>query len=213
MTTLTDLKDSGPSTQTASTLALEGVHHTARPTWKLAETVHFYRDVMGLKICHAITAKGWGPEDHPDFLHFFFESGSGSTIAFFYYLGAERPADPVPWDHWLYRSVHTAWRVLDRRTLMAWKERLESFGYKVMVVRHEILESIYVTDPNDYMIEISWQMRALGRNDAVDATLTLEAAIDIERETSRPVQVIDDIWRAKSRLVEQHAASGADADA
>jgi catechol 2,3-dioxygenase-like lactoylglutathione lyase family enzyme len=213
MSTLTNLKDSPLSAQTASILALEGVHHTARPTWKLAETVHFYRDVMGLKICHAITAKGWGPEDHPDFLHFFFESGNGSTIAFFYYLGSERPADSVPWDHWLYRSVHTAWRVLDRGTLMAWKERLESFGYKVMVVRHEILESIYVTDPNDYMIEISWQMRPLGRNDAVDATLTLEAAINIEKETSRPVQVIDDIWRAKSRLVEQHAASGADADA
>jgi catechol 2,3-dioxygenase-like lactoylglutathione lyase family enzyme len=213
MSTLANPKDRGPSAQTAPTPALEGVHHTARPTWKLAETVHFYRDVMGLKICHAITAKGWGPEDHPDFLHFFFDSGNGSTIAFFYYLGSERPADPVPWDHWLYRSVHTAWRVLDRPTLMAWKERLESFGYEVMVVRHEILESIYVTDPNDYMIEISWQMRSLGRNDAVDARLTLEAAIEIEKETSRPVQVIDDIWRAKSRLVEQHAASGADADA
>jgi catechol 2,3-dioxygenase-like lactoylglutathione lyase family enzyme len=213
MNSLASLKDTEASVQAAPVLQLEGVHHTARPTWKLAETVHFYRDVMGLKVCHAITAKGWGPEDHPDFLHFFFDSGNGSTIAFFYYLGTERPADPVPWDHWLYRSVHTAWRVLDRRTLIAWKERLESFGYKVMIVKHEILESIYVTDPNDYMIEISWQMRALGRHDAVDATLTLEAAINIEKGTSRPVQVIDDIWRAKSRLVSQHAASGADADA
>jgi catechol 2,3-dioxygenase-like lactoylglutathione lyase family enzyme len=213
MSTVANPKDSGSSARTAPTRALQGVHHTARPTWKLAETVHFYRDVMGLKICHAITAKGWGPEDHPDFLHFFFDSGNGSTIAFFYYLGSQRPADPVPWDHWLYRSVHTAWRVLERSTLMAWKERLESFGYEVMVVRHEILESIYVTDPNDYMIEISWQMRSLGRNDAVDARLTLEAAIDIEKQTSRPVQVIDEIWRAKARLVEQHAASGADTDA
>jgi catechol 2,3-dioxygenase-like lactoylglutathione lyase family enzyme len=206
-------QDSGRSAQGLPRLTLEGVHHTARPTWKLAETVRFYRDVMGLKICHAITAKGWGPEDHPDFLHFFFDSGTGSTIAFFYYLGSQRPVDPVPWDHWLYRSVHTAWRVLDRSTLLAWKERLESFGYEVMLVKHEILESIYVTDPNDYMIEISWQMRPLGREDAVDARLTLEAAIEIEKATSRPVQVIDDIWRAKSRLVEQYAASGADQDA
>ena len=28
---------------------LHGVHHTARPTWKLAETVHFYRDLLGLR--------------------------------------------------------------------------------------------------------------------------------------------------------------------
>ena len=213
MSTLANPKDSIPSAQKASILALEGVHHTARPTWKLAETVHFYREVMGLKICHAITAKGWGPEDHPDFLHFFFESGSGSTIAFFYYLGSERPADAVPWDHWLYRSVHTAWRVFDRGTLMAWKERLESFGYEVMVVRHEILESIYVTDPNDYMIEISWQMRPLERNDAADARLTLKAAIEVEEKSSRPVQVIDDIWRAKARLVERLTADGVDSDA
>ncbi len=213
MSTPANLKHSGPSVQTPPSPALEGVHHTARPTWKLAETVHFYSEVMGLKVCHAITAKGWGPEDHPDFLHFFFDSGNGSTIAFFYYLGSQRPVDPVPWDHWLYRSVHTAWRVLDRGTLMEWKDRLESFGYDVMVVKHEILESIYVTDPNDYMIEISWQMRPLERNDAADARLTLKAAIEVEEKTSRPVQVIDDIWRAKARLVEQLTAGGVDLDA
>src|ERR1700674_4941536 len=67
---------------TNSTVAnprLCGVHHTARPTWKLEETVEFYRDRMGLKLVHAISAKGWGAEGHPDFLHFFFESGRPST--------------------------------------------------------------------------------------------------------------------------------------
>jgi catechol 2,3-dioxygenase-like lactoylglutathione lyase family enzyme len=64
-------------------IPISGVHHTARPTWKLSETVHFYRDLMGLPLVHAISARGWGPEDHADFLHFFFDSGNGSTIAFF----------------------------------------------------------------------------------------------------------------------------------
>lgn len=36
------------------------------PTWKLAETVRFYRDVMGLELVRAISARGWGPETHPD---------------------------------------------------------------------------------------------------------------------------------------------------
>ena len=57
-----------------SDLRLKGVHHTARPTWKLKETVEFYRDKMGLPLVHVIAARGWGPDDHPDFLHFFFES-------------------------------------------------------------------------------------------------------------------------------------------
>lgn len=188
------------------TPVLQGVHHTARPTWKLAETVHFYRNVLGLRVCHAITARGWGQEDHPDFLHFFFDSGNGSTIAFFYYLNTEKPVDPVPWDNWLYRSVHTAWQVSDRETLMAWKDRLEAQGLDVMLVRHEIIESIYVTDPNGYMVEISWQTRPIGQVDAVDASFTLEAAIDLEKSLKRRAQSIDEIWRRKANLVENFLA-------
>ena len=29
---------------------LHGVDHTARPTWKLRETVHFYRDILGFHL-------------------------------------------------------------------------------------------------------------------------------------------------------------------
>ena len=65
----------------SSPLRLHGVDHTARPTWRLRETVHFYRDILGLPLVHVISARGWGPATHPDFLHFFFDSGRGSTIA------------------------------------------------------------------------------------------------------------------------------------
>ncbi len=208
MNTAIHLEPAGLSGSTPPEPSLNGVHHTARPTWKLAETVHFYRDVLGLKVRHAISARGWGQGDHPDFLHFFFDSGNGSTIAFFYYLKSERPADSVPWDHWLYRSVHTAWRVQDRETMMLWKQRLEAFGHEVMLVRHEILESIYVTDPNGYMVEFSWQARPLGEVDAVDATLTLDAAIEWEQAHGRRVETIDDIWRQKSKRVETYLAGG-----
>lgn len=190
------------------TPALAGVHHTARPTWKLEETVHFYREVMGLKLCHAISAHGWGQDDHPDFLHFFFDSGNSSTIAFFYYLKNEKPADPVAWDHWLYRAVHTAWRVEDRETMMVWKERFEAFGYDVLLVTHEVVESIYVTDPNGYMVEIGWQLRPFTEVDSIDATLTLESACKYERENGRRVETIDDIWRGKAALVEDYTAKG-----
>src|SRR5262245_19852650 len=104
---------------------LAGVHHTARPTWKLAETVRFYRDVMGLPLVHAITARGWGQERHPDFLHFFFESGKGSTIAFFYYIGTSCPGNMEPHDDYLGRSPHTAWQVDSLEEIQAWRRRLE----------------------------------------------------------------------------------------
>ena len=183
---------------------LKGVHHTARPTWKLKETVHFYRDVLGLKLCHAICARGWGPEEHPDFLHFFFDSGQGSTIAFFYYLKTDKPHDNVPQGTFVYNSVHTAWRVDTREELLAWKEGLEGKGYEIMHVPHEILESIYVTDPNGYVVEIAWQVREMNSYDEVDARLTLEAAIAIGEDSGDRLQAVDQVWRRKARMVEAY---------
>jgi len=193
----------------AGETVIAGVHHSARPTWKLAETVRFYRDVMGLELIHAISARGWGPEDHPDFIHFFFDGGNDSTLAFFYYLGLEMPPHALPQESWLYRSVHTAWRVETREQLLAWRARFEAHGLDVMQVKHEIIESIYAVDPNGYWVEITWQMRDLGSADADDARMTLEAAILVEEETGAPVQTIDEVWNRKAALVKAHIAGEA----
>lgn len=202
------LAKSQPDGEIATVATLKGVHHTARPTWKLKETVEFYRDILGLKLCHAICARGWGreAETHPDFIHFFFESGQGSTIAFFYYLQTDQPRDNVPQGTFVYNSVHTAWRVDTQEELVAWKEKLERKGCDVLRVPHEILDSIYVTDPNGYVVEIAWQTRPMNAHDAVDAELTLRAAISIEDETSDRVQAIDEIWRRKALLVDAYLA-------
>lgn len=189
-------------------LALGGVHHTARPTWKLHDTVRFYRDIMGLKVVHAITARGWGREGHPDFLHFFFDSGRGSTIAFFYYLGTERPdyLEPRP-DH-NYRSTHTAWQVDTVEELLAWKDKLEAQGIEVSpLTNHEVIDSIYFHDPNGYNIEIAVQKRDFSPTDSRDAELTLKAAIALEAEglTLIPGADIDTFWRRKAELVKELA--------
>lgn len=194
------------------TLALNGVDHTARPTWKLRETVEFYRDKLGLPLVHVITARGWGPATHPDFLHLFFDSGNGSTIAFFYYLGSDAPADladrvgrpPTPEDH-VFDATHTAWCVETEQALRAWKERLEAHGLEVSAqTRHEVIESIYVRDPNGYFIEFTRKLRPLSALDARDASLTLQAAIDAETHAAargERVRAIDEIWARKAALV------------
>ena len=122
-------------------LRLDGVDHTARPTWKLRETIEFYRDVLGLPLVHTISARGWGPTDHPDFLHFFFDAGKGATIAFFYYIGTDRPERYVPQDHHFSVATHTAWSVPNAEELQSWKTTLEARGLTVSpYTRHEILE-------------------------------------------------------------------------
>ncbi|WP_087048584.1 VOC family protein [Caballeronia ptereochthonis] len=191
------------------TLRLHGVDHTARPTWRLKETVEFYRDVLGLPLVHTISARGWGPATHPDFLHFFFDSGNGSTIAFFYYLRSKEPESlsgraihpPRPDDH-VFDATHTAWLVETQDELQAWKSRLEARGVEVSVeTAHEVIESIYFRDPNGYFIEITRKLRALEPLDARDAAATLEAAIELEAERfarNRDIECIDEVWERKA---------------
>lgn len=189
---------------------LNGVHHSARPTWKLRETVEFYRDVLGLPLVHCVSARGWGPSDHPDFIHFFFDSGAGSTIAFFYYLGDEQP------DHLFHRAAydsdatHTAWRVETRMELAAWRRRLEGRGVEIMYqIEHEVVESIYFRDPNGYYLEIGCPVRPFVELDARDAALTLEAALAVEESFARRGERlgrIETVWRAKGDLITRDLA-------
>lgn len=195
-------------------LTLHGVDHTARPTWKLRDTVEFYRDKLGLPLIHVISARGWGPSTHPDFLHFFFDSGNGSTIAFFYYLGSDQPGElndrslraPVPEDH-VFDATHTAWIVEGEEELHAWKAKLEAQGLNVSVeTRHEVIESIYVRDPNGYFIEFTRKLRTLGELDAADAALTLQAAMeaeDLAAAEGRRVLNIDEFWARKATLLNE----------
>lgn len=184
-----------------SGLPLVGVHHTARPTWKLAETVHFYRDLLKLPLVHAISARGWGPEDHADFLHFFFDSGTGSTIAFFYYIGTQPPEFVRARADYRYRATHTAWRVETREDLLACRAAVEAAGIKVNYqIRHEVIESIYFNDPNGYSLEITWQVRPFSDIDVDDANRTINAAVELEnasRTGGAAFTCIDDVWHHK----------------
>lgn len=185
---------------------LNGVHHSARPTWKLKETVEFYRDVLGLPLVHSISARGWGPADHPDFLHFFFDSGNGSTIAFFYYLGREQPQHLVHRPEFDCDAMHTAWQVVSQEELLAWRARLEANGVEILYqIEHEVIESVYFRDPNGYLLEITRPLREFVALDASDAALTLQAAImedERHKAAGTKLEHIECVWRAKGDLVQ-----------
>jgi catechol 2,3-dioxygenase-like lactoylglutathione lyase family enzyme len=184
---------------------LHGVDHTARPTWKLRETVEFYRDVLGLPLVHCITAKGWGreKENHADFLHLFFDSGNDSTIAFFYYIGTAQPPELVVPRGYMAMANHTAWRVESEEELLVWQHRLQEHGVSVsQFVPHETIESIYFRDPNFYPLEITRTLRDIDTLDATDATLTLEAAMQLE--DGGGWTNIEQLWRTKGLLVQKH---------
>ena len=167
--------------------------------------------MLGLKLIHAITAKGWGreKENHADFIHFFFDAGNGAMIAFFYYIGTEQPPELVVPRGYMAMANHTAWRVETEDELRAWQERLEKRGVGVsQFVRHEILESIYFRDPNWYPLEITRALRSLERLDATDAELTIEASLDLAAKGNW--SSVEQLWRAKAALVRERQLADAE---
>ena len=186
---------------------LAGVHHTAFPTWCPKDTVEFYRDIMGLKVPHAISATGWGRsggEPHPDFLHFFFEAGDNSAIAFFYYVGTERREEFTMLKGYLGLARHTAWNVETPQELEKWEKRFRNAGVKVTeVVSHETLDSLYFKDPNGYNLEIACQSRPIETVDVVDANMTIDAMVETFGNDNPEGHTIADMWRRKAELVQE----------
>jgi len=175
-----------------------GVDHVAYPTWKLEETVHFYRDVLGFPLVHAILAPGWGNDPHPDFVHFFFDIGAGARLAFFYYFGVEPYDDPNVPDR-IKRSRHLAMLVDTEEELDGYQRRLEDAGYQLRFrIMHELIESIYVWDPNGYSMEISRKLRALTDADTIDTDLSMQALIDV---CKKPDPTLAKVWERKGELI------------
>ncbi len=174
---------------------IRGVDHAAYVTTDVAATIRFYRDVMGLRTPHVITAKGWGPKDHPDFIHFFFDIGQGDRLAFFYYFGVKPDTQAAR------PNYHLAIHVESEADLLAWRARFEEHGIRVIAqVTHETIESIYVRDPNGMVFEITRPLRDLTERDEVDAELSLEALLDVVTEED---PTLEKVWQRKAELIEK----------
>ena len=169
---------------------IRGVDHVAFPTFDPAATVAFYRDVLGFPVVHSICAAGWGPERHPDFIHFFFDIGNGDRIAFFYYFGFEPPEagskgdvyarfdDDAP--NFFVTSRHLALHVDSEADLLEYRRRLDNSRWPVeLQLQHETIESIYTHDPNGYFFEITRALRPVTPQEDLDANLTVDALVEV----------------------------------
>ncbi len=178
--------------------SLQGVDHVAYVTWKPAETVHFYRDILGFHLEHCILAPGWGNEPQPDFAHFFFDiGGPGGRLAFFYYFGAP-PYDDEGMANYLKKARHLALLVDTEAELDEYQRRIEAGGYHLRHrVMHELIESIYVYDPNGYNLEFTRRLRPLTDRDQADTDLSIAALIDV---SGGPEPTLEKVWKRKAEL-------------
>jgi catechol 2,3-dioxygenase-like lactoylglutathione lyase family enzyme len=191
-----------------------GVDHAAFPTFDLVGTVRFYHDILGFPIVHSVCAVGWGRQDHPDFVHFFFDIGQGDRLAFFYYFGLEPLSAPgqdayathspdVP--GFFRDSRHLAIHVDSVDSLNEYRRRLEDSDWVVdMQVKHETIESIYTHDPNGYLVEFTYPTRKITAVDDHDAELTVRALVDVVSDGGE--SSLAKLWARKAELIVASAA-------
>lgn len=132
------------------------LHHTAYVARDLEATRTFYEEVIGLPLVAT-----WCEIDQlfgaeRVYCHLFFGLGDGSALAFFKFakpedqalFGPEMPQSPFR---------HIALNV-DQETQRGIEERLRLAGYKepqTYVLEHGYCRSVYVTDPNDMIVEFT----------------------------------------------------------
>ncbi|MBI2860368.1 MAG: VOC family protein [Chloroflexi bacterium] len=127
-----------------------GVNHLAMATGDMDRTIHFWRDLLGMRL-----VAGLG---QPGYRHYFFEISENDLLAFFEWPGVEpvarkehgRPVKgPFVFDH-------ISFGVDTEDDLWAVKDRLEAAGFHVSeVIDHGFIHSIYAHDPNGIPIEFS----------------------------------------------------------
>ena len=199
---------------------MRGVDHVAFPTFDPAGTVRFYRDVLGFPVVHSICAAGWGPEAHPDFVHYFGDIGTADRIAFFYSFGTDPSVGGAPGargdayarfgadvPEFFVRSRHLAIHVESEQDLLEYRRRLDDSEWPVqMQIRHETIESIYTHDPNGYFFEITRAMRPVTPQEDLDANLTIDALLDV---VGAPEPSFGKLLARKAELIVERAADWA----
>lgn len=130
-----------------------GTHHVAFRCRDVAETRHFYSDILGLELAAAL-AFDRSPGGEPlRYMHLFFRMGDGRFIAFFDLPDHARPD--------LFRrgsgfTRHVALEVADRPALEAARARMQAAGLEVDgPIDHGFVHSIYTYDPNGIQVELT----------------------------------------------------------
>jgi len=141
--------------------SLKGLYHFAFPARDAEETRHFYEDILGLPLVNCMLSERVpSTGEERAYVHFFFELGDGSYIAFFDLGEDETPAPSPNTPDWVQHFAIETGSVED---VEAMRQRLEDHGVKTTpLVDHGFVRSIYFFDPNGLRLEIAARTEAPG---------------------------------------------------
>jgi catechol 2,3-dioxygenase-like lactoylglutathione lyase family enzyme len=129
---------------------IKGLHHNAYRCRDSEETRQFYEDFLGLPLASSLAITTTKTGDRANLLHTFYEMDDCSYLAFF-----EAPDRPFAFKEQHDFDLHIALEVepdaLDRMMAKAKAQGIETRG----VSDHGFIHSIYLRDPNGYVIELT----------------------------------------------------------
>jgi catechol 2,3-dioxygenase-like lactoylglutathione lyase family enzyme len=132
-----------------------GVNHLALITDDMDATVRFWHGVLGAELVATLA--------RPTFRHYFFKVGATTTVAFFEYLDEQGARSTTPvvkpaGEHHAHAGHfdHLSLDLPSDASLTALQARLRAAGCEVTeIVDHQIVHSVYFTDPNGIALEAS----------------------------------------------------------
>ena len=128
---------------------IEKLHHNAYRCRDSEETRAFYEDFLGLPLADALAIGETRTGRRAQVLHTFYRLGDGSFMAFF-----EAPDEPFDFKRQRDFDLHIALEV-SAEALRAMPDKARAAGVEVRgPVDHGAIESIYLRDPNGYVIEL-----------------------------------------------------------
>ena len=154
-----------------------GVNHLAMATGDMDKTIHFWRDLLGMRL-----VAGLGK---PGYRHYFFQISDNDLIAFFEWPGTEPVAkkdhgQPVKGP---FIFDHVSFGIESEDDLWQLKDKLEAAGFHVSdTIDHGFIHSIYAHDPNGIPIEFSHNVEGIDirkepqMRDQVPSRVALEGA-------------------------------------
>ncbi len=132
------------------------LHHNAYVTSDMEATRRFYEDLIGMPLVATFCESDELFGKERTYCHCFFGLADGSALAFFQFADAEDQAlfgpsmPPSPFHHIALN--------VDEKTQAAVEQRLKNAGLKepdFYVLEHGYCRSIYVSDPNGMILELT----------------------------------------------------------
>jgi catechol 2,3-dioxygenase-like lactoylglutathione lyase family enzyme len=162
--------------------AIKGLHHSAYRCRNSEETRRFYEDFLGLPLAHTLEIQETKTGRQTSVLHTFYQLGDGSFLAFF-----EAPDMPFDFKPQHDFDLHIALRV-DEPVLGQMFDKARSSGREVRGVSdHGFIHSIYLRDPNGYVIELTAPLP--GHEDAMNPRRN-DARARLERWEARKARAV-----------------------